>query len=67
MIEPSVDPTVRLLLDPIYAITVGTVFAEPHEPIVERSVWIKAQEQNVADLGAETYFATLLDVLEKGQ
>ena len=55
-----------LLVNPFYAVTAAPSFCVPHEPMIERDVWVRANARLIAQIGAEAWLERLLDVLESG-
>ena len=55
-----------LLVNPFYAVTAAPSFCVPHEPTIERDVWVRANARLIEQIGAEAWLERLLDVLESG-
>ena len=55
-----------LLVNPFYAVTASPVLCVPHEPIIERGAWIRANARLIEQIGAEAWLGRLLEVLESG-
>ena len=56
----------ELLVNPFYAVTAAPSLCVPHEPTIERNVWVRANARLIAEIGAEAWLERLLDVLESG-
>ena len=55
-----------LLVNPFYAVTAAPTFCVPHEPMIERDAWVRANARLIEQIGAEAWLGRLLDVLESG-
>ena len=70
MADPEGEWTVvavqALLVNPFYAVTAAPTFCVPHEPTIERDVWVRANARLIEQIGAEAWLERLLDVLETG-
>ena len=55
-----------LLINPFYAVTAAPTFCVPHEPMIERDVWVQANARLIEQIGAEAWLERLLEVLESG-
>ena len=50
--------------NPIYAINIAPVLAEPHPPLIGEDEWIAANAKMIEDLGPEAYLRNLLSILK---
>ena len=70
MAEPEgrwTEAAVRaLLVNPFYAVTAAPTFCVPHEPMIERDAWVRANARLIEQIGAEAWLGRLLEVLESG-
>ena len=55
-----------LLINPFYAVTAAVTLCVPHEPMIDRDAWVRANARPIAQIGAEAWLERLLDVLETG-
>lgn len=60
------DDVRRMLANPMYAIEIHPMMAEPHPTIVTEDQWIGASLATIKEEGAEAFLRTLLDVLKVG-
>ena len=50
--------------NPIYAINIAPVLAQPHPPLFSEEEWIAANAKMIDDLGPEAYLRNLLSILK---
>ena len=50
--------------NPIYAINIAPVLAEPHPALISEQEWITANIKLIEDLGPEAYLHNLLSILK---
>jgi hypothetical protein len=53
-----------LTSNPFYAIEFEPVLCEPHDPLVDESVWVGANVSGIEEMGAESWLRNLLVVLK---
>jgi hypothetical protein len=58
------EDTIRILIDPYYAINVDPALATKHQTLVSKGQWVRANRQLIAELGVEEWLVYLLSVLE---
>ena len=56
----------RILMNPLYAITVSPAFSTPHPPMVTKDQWVSVNANMIKEMGAERWLRALLDILESG-
>ena len=50
--------------NPVYAINIAPVLAQPHAPLISEEEWIAANAKMIDDLGPEAYLRNLLSILK---
>ncbi|MGO9496283.1 MAG: hypothetical protein ACLQA5_06160 [Solirubrobacteraceae bacterium] len=50
--------------NPVYAINIAPVLAQPHPPLISEEEWIAANTKMIDDLGPEAYLRNLLSILK---
>jgi len=50
--------------NPVYAINIAPVLAEPHPLLISEEQWVAANAKLIADLGPEEYLRNLLSILK---
>jgi hypothetical protein len=50
--------------NPVYAINIAPVLAEPHPLLISEEQWVTANAKLIADLGPEAYLRNLLSILK---
>ena len=58
------DSLQRIIINPLYAITVAPHLTVEHEPRLDESEWVQANASLIGEMGAEQWLGQLLDVLE---
>src|SRR5258708_8382963 len=58
------DNLQRIIINPFYAITVGTQLTEEHEPPMGEAEWVQTNASLMREMGSERWLRQLLDVLE---
>jgi len=53
-----------IVANPIYAINIAPVLAEPHPLLISEEQWVTANAKLIADLGPEEYLRNLLSILK---
>jgi hypothetical protein len=53
-----------VIVNPFYAIEIDPALAQPHEPMIDEEMWIKANVRVIEERGAEAYLRNLLSVLK---
>ena len=50
--------------NPVYAINITPILAQPHPPLISEEEWIAANAKMIDDLGPEAYLRNLLSILK---
>ena len=64
--QPDLTPAdvTGIIANPIYAINIAPVLAEPRPALISEPAWIAANVNLIEDLGPEAYLRNLLSILK---
>jgi hypothetical protein len=64
--RPDLTPAdvTGIVANPIYAINIAPVLAEPHPALISEQEWIAANVKLIEDLGPEAYLRNPLSILK---
>jgi hypothetical protein len=58
------DSLRRIIINPIYTITVAPQLTEEHEPAMDETEWVRTNVTLIGEMGAASWLRQLLDILE---
>ena len=58
------DDVSKVMVNPVYAISIDPGLATPHETLVTEAQWIEANLRLIEEIGAEEWLQQLLAVLQ---